>query len=128
MTESAKDKNKIVFPIKTCTRLSEKELKVTLLNALLRNFSMFTDGKICESLKVVEFKLLSSMTEIPCPIVQNKVEKFLNDLTCLTKFFHNYKIKWQHEPKKLNRKVRMQLHKIYRFAPVFNYVRARRNL
>ena len=128
MTESAKDKNKVVFTIKTSTRLSEKELKVTLLHALLRNFSMFTDGKICRSLKVVEFKLLSSMTEIPYPIVQNRVEKFLNDLIYLNKFFHDYKMKWEYEPKKLYRKARMQLHRIYRFAPVFNYNRARRNL
>jgi len=128
MTEATKDKNKNVFPIKTSTRLSEKELKVTLLYALLRNFSMFTDGKICESLKNDDIKLLASIAEIPYPIVQNKVEKFLSDLIYLTKFFHNYKMKWEHEPKKLYRKARMQLHRIYRFAPVFNYDRARRNL
>ena len=89
---------------------------------------MFTDGKICESLKNDDIKLLASIAEIPYPIVQNKVEKFLSDLIYLNKFFHDYKMKWEYEPKKLYRKARMQLHRIYRFAPVFNYNRARRNL
>jgi hypothetical protein len=37
-------------------------------------------------------------------------------------------MKWEHDLKKLNRKARIQLHRIYRFAPVFNYNRARKNL
>jgi len=128
MTEATKNKNKIVFPIKITTGLPEKELKIKLINALLRNFSMFSNGKISESLKIDDLKILTSMTGIPYLIVQNKVQKFLYDLTCLNRFFHDYKMKWEHEPKKLNRKARIQLHRIYRFAPVFNFNRARKNL
>ena len=128
MTEATKNKNKIVFPIKTSAELSEKALKIKLFNALLRNFSMFSNGKISESLKIDDLKILTSMTGIPYLIVQNKVEKFLYDLTCLNKFFHDYKMKWAHEPKCRIRKTRIQLHRIYRFAPVFNYNRARTNL
>ena len=128
MTEATKDKNKIAFPIERSPELPQKELKVKLLNAVLRNFSVLYKGKICQSLKDEDFELLSSVTNIPRPIVQNNVEKFLCNLVNIEKFFHDYKIKWAYEPKKLYRKARIQLHRIYRFTPVFNYDRARINL
>ena len=128
MTEATKDKNKIAFPIDTSPKLLEKELKVRLLNAFLRNFSVLYKGRICQSLKGDDFKLLSSITDIPYPIVQSNVEEFLCNLVFLEKFFHDYKMKWAYEPRKLYRKTRVQLHRIYRFAPVFNYKRARKNL
>ena len=77
MTEATKDKNKLAFPIETSPELSEKVLKVKFLNVLLRNFSVLYKGKICQSLKDEDLKLLSSMTNISCPIVQSNVEKFL---------------------------------------------------
>ena len=80
MTEATKDKNKIAFPIKPSLELSKKELKAKLLNILLRNFSVLSKGKICESLKNDDFKVLSSMTNIPYPIVQCNVENFLCNL------------------------------------------------
>jgi len=128
MTEATKDKNKNVFPIRTKVEFSGKLLKVKLLNALLRNFSMYSNGKIIESLKIDDLKLLSSKIEIAYPIVQNNVEIFLCNLVNLNEFFHNYKMKWEHQPTKLYRKARIQLHRIYRFAPVFNYNRAKKNL
>jgi hypothetical protein len=128
MTEATKDKNKIAFPLQTSPELTHKELKVRLLNVLMRNFSVLYKGKICQSLKDEDLKLLSSMTNISRPIVQSNVEKFLCNLVNLENFFHDYKMKWQHEPAKLYRKARVQLHRIYRFAPVFNYDRARKNL
>ena len=128
MTEATKDKSKIAFPIDKSPELPDKELKVRFLNAFLRNFSVLYKGKICQSLKDEDFKLLSSMTKIPRPIVQNNVEIFLCNLVSLNEFFHNYKMKWEHQPTKLYRKARIQLHRIYRFAPVFNYNRAKKNL
>ena len=128
MTEATKDKIKIPFSTKPSPELPQKLLKVKLLNALLRYISVLYKGKICQSLKDEDFELLSSMTKIPRPIVQNNVEEFLFILLNLEKFFHDYKMKWPHEPARLYRKARIQLHRIYRFAPVFNYDRARKNL
>ena len=128
MTEATKDKNKIAFPLETSPELPQKELKVRLLNVLLRNFSVLSKGKICQSLKDDDLKLLSSTINNSRPVVQDYVEKFLYNLKNLEKFFQNYKIKWAYEPTKLYRKARIQLHRIYRFAPVFNYNRARKNL
>jgi hypothetical protein len=128
MTEATKDKSKIAFPIESSLELPEKELKARFLNVFLRNFSVLYKGKICQSLKDDDLKLLSSMTNISRPTVQVNVEEFLCNLINLEKFFHDYKMKWPHEPAKLYRKARIQLHRIYRFAPVFNYDRARKNL
>jgi len=128
MTEATKDKTKITFPIETRPELPEKELKARILNVLLRNFSVLSKGKICQSLKDDDLKLLSSITNIPLPIIRCSVEKFLFNLVNFDKFFHDYKMKWAHEPTKLYRKAKIQIHRIYRFAPVFNYKRARKNL
>ena len=56
------------------------------------------------------------------------MNKFLYDLKLINEFYRDYNMKWEHEPKKLNRKIRAHLHKIHRFAPVFNYERAKKNL
>ena len=128
MTETRKNKSEVYYPLKTTTTLSDKEIKVKLLNAFLRKFSTLSNGKVNESLKIEEIKAISSITNIPPPLVKRNVNKFLYDLKLINEFYRDYNMKWEHEPKKLNRKIRIHLHRIHRFAPVFNYDRARKNL
>ena len=123
-----KEKDHILYLAGMNDQIAYRDMKSIILNVLFRNFSIVSNGKICRSLKSDSYKIIAIMTEIELSTVRKIIEKFLSDLTFLKIFLNNYTIKWEHEPKKLNRKVKSQLHKIYRLAPMFDYRRARINL
>ncbi|TFG08620.1 MAG: hypothetical protein EU539_01780 [Promethearchaeota archaeon] len=103
-----------------------KRIRSELINFLTRNYSLVDDNHDIISildLRVVEFPRL---IEIPELIASNIIQKFLNDLKILKRFFGYCKLK--HDPTNLSKMVNFYLHKIHRIAPVFNFKRAKINL
>ena len=103
------------------------DLKKIVLNYLFRNISFINNNnRLIKNYNPSEYIKISSKIQIPTSIIKKIIENFLINLKNFKGFLKNCKI--QHDPKNLNRKIRIYLHKIHRIAPIFNYNRARKNL
>ena len=108
-------------------RHRNNKLNNIILNYLFRNISFINNNnKLIKNYNPSEYLKISSKTHVSTLIIKETIENFLINLKNFKKFLKNCKI--QHDPKNLNRKIRIYLHKINCIAPVFNYNRARKNL
>ncbi len=98
-----------------------------ILNYLFRNISFINNNnRLIQNYNPSEYLKISSKIHVSTLIIKETIENFLIDLKNFKRFLKNCKI--HHDPKNLNRKVRIYLHKIHRIAPIFNYNRAKKNL
>jgi len=109
-------------------RHRNNKLNNIILNYLFRNISFINNNnnRLIKNYNPSEYLKISSKTHISTSIIKETIENFLINLKNFKSFLKNCKI--QHDPKNLNRKIRINLHKIHRIAPVFNYNRAKKNL
>lgn len=109
-------------------RHRNNKLNNIILNYLFRNISFINNNnnRLIKNYNPSEYLKISSKTHISTSIIKETIENFLINLKNFKRFLKNCKI--QHDPKNLNRKIRINLHKIHRIAPVFNYNRAKKNL
>lgn len=113
-------------------RSRNNKLNDIILDYLFRNISFINNNRLIKDFTLSDYHKISSEIHISTnihistSIIKKTIEKFLINLKNFKMFLKNCKI--QHDPKNLNRKIRIYLHKIYRIAPVFNYNRARKNL
>ena len=108
-------------------RHRNNKLNNIILNYLFRNISFINNNnKLIKNYNPSEYLKISSKTHVSTLIIKETIENFLINLKNFKRFLKNCKI--QHDPKNLNRKIRIYLHKINCIAPVFNYNRARKNL
>ncbi|MFX1259974.1 MAG: hypothetical protein ACFFAN_19165 [Promethearchaeota archaeon] len=112
-----------IFKINTLRNI---ELRSVILNFLFRYISLVDKINMVRQISEAEYNEITSETHISFSIVSTTIKKFLMDLVWFQEFLKKCKI--SHNPKNLGNKVRAYLHKIYRFAPIFDYKRARRNL
>jgi hypothetical protein len=112
-------------------RLYLKEVRISLINALFRRYSIcFPRGgiNIIKSLSFKKLRKLSEMTSISQPLASTIIHKVLRELYYLSTFFQSYKFPWEHRKSLLFKKSKIYLHKLYKLAPIFNYNRAKTNL
>ena len=107
-------------------RSRNNKLNDIILDYLFRNISFINNNRLIKDFTLSDYHKISSEIHISTSIIKDTIEKFLINLKNFKIFLKNCKIR--HDPKNLNRKIRIYLHKIHRIAPVFNYNRARKNL
>jgi hypothetical protein len=120
------EKEKMSFDYKIV--FSYKENRARVLDFLFRTYSLISDNQILNKLSNDIYNKISIKLNSPSSIVQNVIEKFLIDLNYFRDFFKENRIRWENQISRLNKKVRIFLHKIFRLAPIFDYKRARINL
>lgn len=95
-----------------------------IANIILRDYAIPADFKLDETkIEDLRYKLGSNYSDMT-----KTLNRFLYNLQYFKMFFKSTNIKWPHERKRLQRKVRIYLHKIFKIAPVFSYQRAKENL
>ena len=103
-----------------------KECEIIILNYVFRNISLINNNNMIKKITENEYIKISLETKISKHLIKFLIEKLFNNIKSLRKFLSKNKIK--HNPKNLNRRVRIYLHKVHRIAPVFDYNRAKKNL
>lgn len=107
-------------------RSRNNKLNDIILDYLFRNISFINNNRLIKDFTLSDYHKISSEIHISTSIIKDTIDKFLINLKNFKSFLKSCKIR--HDPKNLNRKIRIYLHKIHRIAPVFNYNRARKNL
>ena len=102
-----------------------RDVRNTILNCLFRDYSFLTSDQKLRNLPIKELRGIAGFTKIPVKIVDAVVSKFLNELKYSREFFKNNSVSYT--PFSHLRKMNIYLHKYNRFAPVFNYHRAKQN-
>jgi hypothetical protein len=103
-----------------------RDVRNTVLNSLFRDFSFFSPDQKIRELPIIELRGISGITKIPVKIVDAVVGKFLTNLKYSREFFKINSVSYT--PFSHLRKTNIYLHKFSRFAPVFDYKRARQNV
>ncbi len=107
---------------------TNESAKSTILSLLLSTNSLLShEGKFLAP-KEGAYEQISAETGYELGIVESIINNFLTEVYHFNKFLRQSCIKWTSNLKRLNRKVRIYVHKIHRLAPVFNYKRARANV
>ncbi len=103
---------------------SQNGFKSIILDFLFRNIS-FTRNERVYVLTQAEYDLIKSKLNFPAVLIHKYCSKFLVNLIQIKRFLSKY----PHALKSKNqeRKVLINLRKIYRLAPVFDYKRAKEN-
>ena len=104
----------------------KKESKRIVLNYAFRNISFINNNNKIKKITENEYIKISSELNLSVYIIKLFIKNLFNNIKSLREFLTKNKIK--HNPKNLNRNVRIYLHKVHRIAPVFDYNRARKNL
>ncbi len=107
---------------------SDESAKGIILSLLLSTNSVLShEGKFLTP-KEGAYEQISADTGYELDVVKTIVNNFLTNVYYFNKFLRQSCIKWTSDLKRLNRKVRIYIHKIHRLAPVFNYGRAKANV
>jgi hypothetical protein len=108
------------------SQFRNKESKKIILNYVFRNISLINTNNMVKEITESEYIKISSEINISKHIIKYHLEMLFYNMKTMRNFLSTYKIK--HNPKKINQKARIYLHKVYRIAPVFDYNRAKKNL
>ncbi len=102
-----------------------RDVRNRVLTSLFRDYSFFSPDQKLREMPIIELRGIAGLTKIPVKIVDAVVSKFLTDLRHSREFFKTNSVSYT--PFSLPRKINIYLHKLRRFAPVFNYQRAKQN-
>jgi hypothetical protein len=102
-----------------------REVRNKVLNSLFRDYSFFTPLQEVRELPLIELRGIAGITRIPVRVVDSVVKKFLIDLKGIRQFFKYNTVSYT--PLNRLRKMEIYLHKFNRFAPVFDFPRAKQN-
>ncbi|TXT60876.1 MAG: hypothetical protein BAJALOKI2v1_70028 [Promethearchaeota archaeon] len=96
-----------------------------LLNRVFR-YHKIEEGMT--TLSEEEYNELAAISQIPLQEVKGIIERFLREMTHIERFFRTCDLLTSSNPDKLEKRLRIYLHKCYRIAPIFDYHRAKKNL
>jgi len=102
-----------------------RDVRNTILNCLFRDYSFLTSDQKLRNLPIKELRGIAGFTKIPVKIVDAVVSKFLSELKYSREFFKTNSVSYT--PLSHLRKMNIYLHKFSRFAPVFDFHRAKQN-
>jgi len=104
---------------------SQQEVKEIVLNYLFREICFVSHPQNIRSLTPQEYKDINESSDIPIPLIHSIVSKFLVNLIYFREFLRNFSFTYSYT--KSLRKLQIYLHKLHRFAPIFDYPRAKEN-
>ena len=111
--------------------IDPRHLKKTLIDYFFKHSSLFIRNydKLIKTIGKNDIKIIHEELQVPSSTINDILSKFLYELQVFRDFLNKYKINWYNtDSRKCYRHIKICLHKMHRFAPVFNYKRARENL
>ncbi|MFX1456602.1 MAG: hypothetical protein ACFFDB_14605 [Promethearchaeota archaeon] len=102
-----------------------REVRNTILHCLFRDYSFFTPLQEIKEIPIIDLRGIAGTTKIPMRVVNSVVSKFLAELKHIHEFFKSNTVSYT--PFNHLRKMYIYLHRFNRFAPVFDYQRAKQN-
>jgi hypothetical protein len=102
-----------------------RNVRNIVLNCLFRDYPFFTPLQEVRELPLIELRGIAGTTKIPVKVVNSVVSKFLIELKFIRDFFKQNSVSYT--PFSHLRKMNIYLHKFSRFAPVFDFRRAKQN-
>ncbi|MFX0083826.1 MAG: hypothetical protein ACFE94_18910 [Candidatus Hodarchaeota archaeon] len=124
MTQIVKKEYPWISPLTTLGK-SQRKIKEIVLNRLFREICFVSHLQKIRALTSQEYKDLADYTEFPVSLIHSIISKFLVNLIYFREFLRDYSFTYDYT--KSLRKLQVYLHKLHRFAPIFDYSRAREN-
>ena len=124
MTQILKKDYTWISPLSTIGK-SQQEVKEIVLNYLFRKICFVSHPQNIRALTNQEYKDINRSSDIPIPLVHSIISKFLVNLIYFREFLRSYSFTYNYT--KSIKKLQIYTHKLHRFAPIFNYPRAKEN-
>lgn len=96
-----------------------------VLNTLFRDYCFVSPSQKIRALTVQEYTNIAMDTGLPIALAYSIISKFLVNLVYFRRFLRSYQFTYEYT--KSLRKLKLYLHKFHRFAPIFDYSRAKEN-
>lgn len=104
---------------------SQHEVEEIILNYLFREICFVSHPQKIRALTSQEYKDLADITKLPVNLIHSVISKFLVNLIYFRRFLRNYSFTYNYT--KSLRKLQIYLRKLHRFAPIFDFPRAKEN-
>lgn len=124
MTQIIKKEYTWISPLTTLEK-SQHEVEKIVLNYLFREICFVSHPQKIRALTSREYKDLADNTKLPVDLIHSVISKFLVNLVYFRKFLRSYSFTYGYT--RSLRKLQIYLHKLHRFAPIFDYPRAKEN-
>jgi len=124
MTQIVKKEYTWISPFSALEK-SQHEVEKIVLNYLFREVCFVSHPQNIRSLTSQEYKAIAKSIDLPVGIIHSVISKFLVNLIYFRRFIRNYSFTYGYT--KSLRKLQVYLHKLHRFAPIFDYPRAKEN-
>lgn len=124
MTQIVKKEYSWISPLTTIGR-SQQEIEKIVLNCLFREICFISHPQNIRTLTSQEYKNIAKIIDLPLPLIHSVISKFLVNLIYFRKFIRTFGFTYNYT--RSLRKLQIYLHKLHRFAPIFDYVRAKEN-
>lgn len=124
MTQIIKKDYTWISPLTTIGK-SQQEVKEIVLNYLFREICFVSHPQNIRALTTQEYKDINESFDIPISLIHSVISNFLVDLVYFREFLRSYSFTYNYT--KSLRKLQIYLHKLHRFAPIFDYSRAKEN-
>ncbi|MFX0176725.1 MAG: hypothetical protein ACFE85_10890 [Candidatus Hodarchaeota archaeon] len=102
--------------------------KYIVLNFVVRHISFVSNHEKVITIPKEKLQLVSLNTHIPSYIISKVVKGFLINVLLFRDHMNDYKLSWRHEIPIQIEKVSTFLERLYNMAPVFDFIRAKKNL
>jgi hypothetical protein len=102
--------------------------KFNVLNYIVRHASFVNHQDKIITIPKERLQLASLKSHIPSYIISKVVKGFLINIMLFREHMRNYKFSWRHEFAIQIEKVSTFLERLYNIAPVFDFIRAKKNL
>ncbi len=124
MTQIVKKDYSWIAPLTTIGR-SQQVVEKIVLNYLFREVCFVSHPQNIRALTSQEYKEIAKSIDLPVNLIHSVISKFLVNLVYFRRFLRSYSFTYRYT--KSLRKLQIYLHKLHRFAPIFDYPRAKEN-
>jgi hypothetical protein len=124
MTQIVKKEYTWISPL-TNIGSTQQEVEKIVLNCLFREICFVSHPQNIRTLTSQEYKDIAKSIDLPISLIHSVISKFLVNLIYFRRFLRSYSFTYSYT--KSLRKLQIYLHKVHRFAPIFDYSRAKEN-
>ena len=124
MTQIVKKEYTWISPLTTIGR-SQQEIEKIVLNCLFREICFVSHPQNIRALTYQEYKDIAKSIDLPVSLIHSVISRFLLNLVYFRRFLRTFAFTYNYT--KSLRKLQIYLHKFHRFAPIFDYPRAKEN-
>jgi len=119
----------VITPLKQKEEVANyQNTKKMVLNYLFRHICFVDEQNKIKEVTKKELDRISTHTKLSNLTITTLLNQFFEKARNFKIFFASKPITWEYNKAKLEKKVRIYLHKLYRTAPIFSYSRAKANL